>query len=66
MAHLSGDRRLKEVLDAGTDVFKAIAATWKRIDQEQVMHHVPIQNSSLSTSIDIAQWTPSKTLFLAR
>lgn len=54
------------MLDAGTDVFKAIAATWKRIDQEQVMHHVPIQNSSLSTSIDIAQWTPSKTLFLAR
>ncbi|MBN3292061.1 DPOLQ polymerase, partial [Polypterus senegalus] len=36
LAHLSKDRRLIQVLNSGTDVFKSIAAEWKMIDPESV------------------------------
>ena len=38
LAHLSGDERLSAILNEGKDVFKAIAAKWKRMDVEQVGH----------------------------
>ena len=36
LAHLSGDERLTKILNDGKDVFKAIAAKWKRIEVDQV------------------------------
>nr|XP_009940090.1 PREDICTED: DNA polymerase theta [Opisthocomus hoazin] len=36
LAHLSGDCRLIQALNGGTDVFKSIAAEWKMIDPEAV------------------------------
>ncbi|XP_008937926.1 PREDICTED: DNA polymerase theta, partial [Merops nubicus] len=36
LAHLSCDCRLIQALNRGTDVFKSIAAEWKRIDPEAV------------------------------
>nr|XP_033798472.1 DNA polymerase theta isoform X2 [Geotrypetes seraphini] len=36
LAHLSQDRRLIQVLNSGTDVFKSIAAEWKMIELEAV------------------------------
>ncbi|NXR09337.1 DPOLQ polymerase, partial [Semnornis frantzii] len=36
LAHLSCDCRLIQALNAGTDVFKSIAAEWKMIDPEAV------------------------------
>ncbi|XP_004642292.1 DNA polymerase theta [Octodon degus] len=36
LAHLSRDRRLIQVLNAGSDVFKSIAAEWKMIEPESV------------------------------
>ncbi|XP_009079440.1 PREDICTED: DNA polymerase theta-like, partial [Acanthisitta chloris] len=36
LAHLSGDCRLIQALNSGTDVFKSIAAEWKMIDPEAV------------------------------
>ncbi|XP_043917795.1 DNA polymerase theta [Protopterus annectens] len=36
LAHLSRDKRLIQVLNTGTDVFKSIAAEWKMIDPESV------------------------------
>ena len=36
LAHLSGDERLTKILNDGKDVFKAIAAKWKRIEVNQV------------------------------
>ena len=39
LAHLSGDERLTKILNDGKDVFKAIAAKWKRIEVDQVGEH---------------------------
>ena len=36
LAHLSGDERLTKILNDGKDVFKAIAAKWKRVEVDQV------------------------------
>ncbi|CAI5797066.1 DNA polymerase theta [Podarcis lilfordi] len=36
LAHLCSDRRLLQVLNEGSDVFKSIAAEWKMIDSEAV------------------------------
>ncbi len=36
LAHLSGDEKLSAALDDGKDVFKAIAAEWKRVDVSEV------------------------------
>lgn len=36
IAHLSGDRRLIDVLNGGADVFKMIAAQWQGTNVEQV------------------------------
>lgn len=36
LAHLSHDRRLIQVLNTGTDVFRSIAAEWKMIEPESV------------------------------
>lgn len=36
LAHLSGDCRLIQALNGGTDVFKSIAAEWKMIDPKAV------------------------------
>ncbi len=36
LAHLSGDSRLRDILNAGKDVFKAIAARWRKIGVEKV------------------------------
>ena len=36
LADLSGDEKLVRILNDGKDVFKAIAASWKRTDVEQV------------------------------
>ena len=36
LAHLSGDAKLTKILNDGQDVFKAIAAAWRRIGTEQV------------------------------
>ncbi len=36
LAHLSGDKRLRDALNAGKDVFKTIAARWKKVDVGEV------------------------------
>ncbi|XP_077462044.1 DNA polymerase theta [Stigmatopora argus] len=36
LAHLSKDRRLLQVLNGGTDVFRCIAAEWKSVDPDNV------------------------------
>ncbi len=36
LAHLSGDKKLCSILNAGHDVFKAIAASWKRTHVDKV------------------------------
>ncbi|XP_071995113.1 DNA polymerase theta [Engystomops pustulosus] len=36
LAHLSGDRRLIQVLNSGSDVFRSIAAEWKMIEPDAV------------------------------
>ncbi|XP_061494347.1 DNA polymerase theta isoform X2 [Rhineura floridana] len=36
LAHLCSDERLLQILNDGSDVFKSIAAEWKRIDSEAV------------------------------
>lgn len=36
LAHLSRDRRLLNVLNSGTDVFKSIAAEWKMVEPASV------------------------------
>nr|XP_033479931.1 DNA polymerase theta [Epinephelus lanceolatus] len=36
LAHLSKDQRLLQVLNGGADVFRCIAAEWKRVDPESV------------------------------
>lgn len=36
LAHLCCDKRLLQVLNDGSDVFKSIAAEWKMIDSEAV------------------------------
>jgi DNA polymerase I-like protein with 3'-5' exonuclease and polymerase domains len=41
LAHLSKDEKLTKILNDGQDVFKAIAAKWKRIEIEQVKRGNP-------------------------
>jgi DNA polymerase I-like protein with 3'-5' exonuclease and polymerase domains len=36
LAHLSGDKKLRNVLNAGGDVFKTIASQWKGVEVSQV------------------------------
>ena len=36
LAHLSKDEKLTRILNDGKDVFKSIAASWKKIDVDQV------------------------------
>lgn len=38
LAHLSKDQKLTRILNEGKDVFKSIAASWKRTDVEQVIN----------------------------
>ena len=36
LAHLSGDHKLTKILNDGKDVFKSIAASWKRSSVDMV------------------------------
>ncbi|KAK2169549.1 hypothetical protein LSH36_9g16022 [Paralvinella palmiformis] len=36
LAHLSGDRKLRNILNSGGDVFKTIAAQWKGVDIDNI------------------------------
>ncbi|KAE8621126.1 hypothetical protein XENTR_v10004692 [Xenopus tropicalis] len=51
LAHLSRDRRLIQVLNSGSDVFKSIAAEWKMIDPEAVTDTVRQQAKQICYGI---------------
>ncbi|XP_069491929.1 DNA polymerase theta [Ambystoma mexicanum] len=51
LAHLSQDRRLIQVLNSGTDVFKSIAAEWKMIDPENVTDNIRQQAKQICYGI---------------
>ncbi|XP_077335502.1 DNA polymerase theta [Lithobates pipiens] len=51
LAHLSRDRRLVQVLNGGTDVFRSIAAEWKMVDPNAVTDNMRQQAKQICYGI---------------
>ncbi|XP_033111697.1 DNA polymerase theta-like [Anneissia japonica] len=51
IAHLSGDAKLVKILNGGGDVFKTIAAEWKRISPEEVTSEIRQQAKQICYGI---------------
>ena len=53
LAHLSGDKKLKNILNSGGDVFKTIASQWKGVE---VAHVTPTDRAQAKQVITSCGW----------